>query len=65
MHSKIYNLEEVNSRYINNANDENAIEERMFNNGQADYVTPSGFRAPRSRRRRRERYPRWPRWFPF
>lgn len=39
MHSKIYNLEEVNSRYINDANDENAIEERMFNNGQADYVT--------------------------
>lgn len=39
MHSKIFNLEEVNSRYINDANDENAIEERMFNNGQADYVT--------------------------
>lgn len=39
MHSKIYNLEEVNSKYINDANDENAIEERMFNNGQADYVT--------------------------
>lgn len=39
MHSKIYNLEEVNSRYVNDANDENAIEERMFNNGQADYVT--------------------------
>lgn len=39
MHSKIYNLEKVNSRYINDANDENAIEERMFNNGQADYVT--------------------------
>lgn len=39
MHSKIFNLEKVNSRYINDANDENAIEERMFNNGQADYVT--------------------------
>lgn len=39
MHSKIFNLEKVNSRYINDANNENAIEERMFNNGQADYVT--------------------------
>ena len=38
MHSKIYNLEEVNSRYINNDNKENEIEERMFNSGQADYV---------------------------
>lgn len=38
MHSKIYNLEEVNSRYINNANDENEIEERMVESGNADYV---------------------------
>ena len=38
MHSKIYNLEEVNSRYINNDYDENEIEERMVESGNADYV---------------------------
>lgn len=38
MHSKIYNLEEVNSRYINNENDKNEIEERMYESGKADYV---------------------------
>lgn len=38
MHSKIYNLEEVNSRYVNNDNDKNEIEERMVESGNADYV---------------------------